>query len=163
MISFLDAIACVISRTTHALDVITSISRYDRRSNLLFFYWSMRKLNVTGSGIVWTHCGYLPCSSSAEWETKRYCEDSRSYQALTREWVAFVHQDLWCHHESLLPLLISGGAQPCGKRSDTYHTLRASNLSHSRLLFRTCSSLWRRNTPTYIFSKARGCGFACVS
>ena len=38
--SFLDAIACVISRTTHALDVITSISRYDRRSNLLqFFLW----------------------------------------------------------------------------------------------------------------------------
>ena len=32
--SFLDAIACVISRTTHALIVITSISRYDRRSNL---------------------------------------------------------------------------------------------------------------------------------
>ena len=40
MMSFLDAIACVISRTTHALDVITSISRYDRRSNLFtkFFY-----------------------------------------------------------------------------------------------------------------------------
>ena len=37
MMSFLDAIACVISRTTHALDVITSISRYDRRSNLCFF------------------------------------------------------------------------------------------------------------------------------
>ena len=36
--SFLDAIACVISRTTDALDVITSISRYDRRSNLLHFF-----------------------------------------------------------------------------------------------------------------------------
>ena len=36
--SFLDAIACVISRTTHALDVITSISRYDRRSNLLHIF-----------------------------------------------------------------------------------------------------------------------------
>ena len=40
MMSFLDAIACVISRTTHALDVITSISRYDRRSNLLHFFFS---------------------------------------------------------------------------------------------------------------------------
>jgi hypothetical protein len=104
-------------------------------------------------------CGYLPCNSCAWWETKRYYEDSRSYQALARDGVAFIHQDLWCHHESLILLLISGGAQQCGKRSDTYHTLRVSDLSHSRLLFRTCSSLWRRNTPPYIFSKAHWYGY----
>ena len=38
MVSFLDAITCVIGRTVHALDVITSISRYDSRSNLLHFF-----------------------------------------------------------------------------------------------------------------------------
>jgi len=129
---------------------------------ILGFYWSMRKLNVSGSGIVWTLCGYLPCISCAWWETKRYYEDSRSYQVLTRNGVAFIHQDLWGHHESLLLLLISGGTQQCGKSSDTYHTLRASNLSHSRLLFRTFSSLWRRNAPPYIFSKAHWYGLVCT-
>ena len=44
MMSFLDAIVCVISRTTHALDVITSISRYDRRSNLLHFFYNTGRL-----------------------------------------------------------------------------------------------------------------------
>ena len=48
MMSFLDAIACVISRTTHALDVITSISRYDRRSNLLHFFRIIRDFYVEG-------------------------------------------------------------------------------------------------------------------
>ena len=43
--SFLDAIACVISRTTHALDVITSISRYDRRSNLLHLFYTNVRCN----------------------------------------------------------------------------------------------------------------------
>ena len=38
MVSFLDAITCVIGRTVHALDVITSISRYDSKSNLLHFF-----------------------------------------------------------------------------------------------------------------------------
>ena len=33
------AITCVIGRTVHALDVITSISRYDSRSNLLHFFY----------------------------------------------------------------------------------------------------------------------------
>ena len=37
MVSFLDAITCVIGRTVHALDVITSISRYNSRSNVLHF------------------------------------------------------------------------------------------------------------------------------
>ena len=48
MMSFLDAIACVISRTTHALDVITSISRYDRRSKLLhcFLFDSVINHNI---------------------------------------------------------------------------------------------------------------------
>ena len=39
MMSSLDAIPRVISRTTHTLDVITSISRYDRRSNWLHFLY----------------------------------------------------------------------------------------------------------------------------
>lgn len=59
--------------------------------------------------------------------------------------------------------LFSSCAQQCCKRSDTYHTLRASKLSHSRLLFRTCSSLRRRKTPPCIFSKAHWYGVVCIS
>lgn len=29
---------------------------------ILGFHWSMRKLNVSGSGIASTHCGYLPAA-----------------------------------------------------------------------------------------------------
>ena len=47
----LDAIPRVISRTTHTLDVITSISRYNRRSNLLHFLCSFLK-NITASFVI---------------------------------------------------------------------------------------------------------------
>ena len=92
MMSFLDAIACVISRTTHALDVITSISRYDRRSNLLhFFLDNVEKFCRPGHG---PDDNIIPLMRIACWIPK--ATDTRSERVTL---IAFpLHQ--WLHERA---------------------------------------------------------------